>query len=677
MLKTPLRRDTLLKDISNRANLTVVDPWQVGLPILSPSERRLSPESAHGILRELDATISPHTIIIRDDDLALLVVDDAELRSRCWIYFCNIHTQLRKKIEAKSSKFLRIDCLLSQTKRVRDLLNQCLSPAGHDRIIELPPMIPDFSHSQPRHLEPQIPKLVYSGKFAPHYMTLEMIEAFREIRREIPKAEFMVLGDKFHNSPPVPGFEELVKDGLNKTDGIRWYGGVSRWDALRVMEQSDIGSCWRHESFDSSLEISTKALEYASLGLPVLLNPSPSHQDVFGSDYPGFVSTEQDFVRTFIRLATDSKLYESLSSQSLDLAQEFTFTSTSEKILSNLTLHRPFVSPRSASRQVRILVAGHKLNFVDPLINHWKSTNYAEVQIDEWLGHSQHDERVSQSLLDWADIVFCEWCLGNAVWYSNRIRPEQKLIIRLHHQEMDLPYLDQLRWDNVKSLITICDAHFHELSNRYLDHQDKISLIYNLFDTGSFMQPKRRRAGFNLGFVGMVPQRKWPHLAVDILSKLHRYDSRYRLYILGHPPSAYPWMKSRTTELKYYQELEDRIESGPEKHAVIRDAFTEDVPAWFSKIGFLLSTSEHEGSHQAVAEGMASGAIPIIRNWNGADQMYPECFVYRDIDEAVQMVLAFGSNDRYDQLSQYCVAFASEHFDVESVWSQLRKIIES
>ena len=63
---------------------------------------------------------------------------------------------------------------------------------------------------------------------------------------------------------------------------------------------------------------------------------------------------------------------------------------------------------------------------------------------------------------------------------------------------------------------------------------------------------------------------------------------------------------------------------------MIYDGHGNDMHNWFQKVGYILSTSDFEGSHQAVAEGMAAGSVPIIYNWDGADTVYPEKFVYKE-----------------------------------------------
>ena len=72
--------------------------------------------------------------------------------------------------------------------------------------------------------------------------------------------------------------------------------------------------------------------------------------------------------------------------------------------------------------------------------------------------------------------------------------------------------------------------------------------------------------------------------------------------------------------MNWYQVQFDRIQSDPSLNGhVYFDEWGTDVPQWFEKINYILSVSDYEGSHQAVAEGAASGAVPTILKWDGAD----------------------------------------------------------
>jgi glycosyltransferase involved in cell wall biosynthesis len=173
---------------------------------------------------------------------------------------------------------------------------------------------------------------------------------------------------------------------------------------------------------------------------------------------------------------------------------------------------------------------------------------------------------------------------------------------------------------------------------------ERSRLIYNLIDCGDLDRPKNDGADFNLGFMGTAPMGKAPHLAIELITKLAARDPRYRLRIKGRHPWEYDWLWKRDLEREYYEGLYARIKDLPDG-TVIFDPHGDDVPEWFQDVGFILSTSDHEGSHQAVAEGMAAGSVPIIRNWPGAEGLYPAQSIFSSLEQAEQMILRYRDQD--------------------------------
>src|SRR5699024_11407407 len=70
--------------------------------------------------------------------------------------------------------------------------------------------------------------------------------------------------------------------------GVSWLGGMHRASTIAEIRRADIGIGWRSHTLDSSLELSTKALEYSAAGTPPLLNASMSNRTVWGEQYPLF-----------------------------------------------------------------------------------------------------------------------------------------------------------------------------------------------------------------------------------------------------------------------------------------------------------------------------------------------------------------------------------------------------
>ena len=240
---------------------------------------------------------------------------------------------------------------------------------------------------------------------------------------------------------------------------------------------------------------------------------------------------------------------------------------------------------------------------------------------------------------------------------------------------MRLAFLDQIVWDNVDSLILICPRNLNQIRERYSFLTDKAVLIYNPIDCIALDQPKLFGSEFNLGLLGMCPMIKAPHLAVAILKELKEIDRRYTLFVKGMQPQEYEWLWRRSEEREYYQEFYKRIKASKFSNSVIFESYDNSLSNWFSKIGFILSTSDREGSHQSVAEGMASGAAPIIRNWEGAELLYPGRFIFKNVAGAIDLITKLKRPDNYSRESEMVKDYARTHFAQEIIIKQYEKLI--
>ncbi len=288
-----------------------------------------------------------------------------------------------------------------------------------------------------------------------------------------------------------------------------------------------------------------------------------------------------------------------------------------------------------------ILFAGHNLHFIEELMKRFSKDGHTVIR-DQWGGHSIHDEETSHSLLSQADIIVCEWALGNSVWYSNNVRDDQSLFIRFHLQERDTDYPKDVDWDAVDNIIFISAFIQREAVEKFNIPDGKDILLPNYVETSRFVREKSKKSKRTLGLMGIVPRRKRFDIALDILQRLNEKGLDFQLRIKGKQPTDYPWMRNRPDELAWYEAQMRRMEEDP--HLIGRVHFegwslVNDVPEWFSEIGFILSVSDFEGSHQAVAEGAASGTVPIIIEWPGASEVYPQDWCVDTLNDAVDMII--------------------------------------
>lgn len=292
-----------------------------------------------------------------------------------------------------------------------------------------------------------------------------------------------------------------------------------------------------------------------------------------------------------------------------------------------------------AQDKKKILIVGHDLKFAKSIMEAIEQRGDLELLVDHWHNHNIHDEEKSLNLLDQADTIFCEWGLGNAVWYSNHKKAGQRLVIRLHLQEITTRHPEQFNHDAIDAYIMVSPYWFEKFILEFSLERKKCKMVYNLVDTELLDKPKTLGAQFHLGMIGDVPQRKRLDRALDIFEKLYKKDKRYMLFVKGKRPEDYPWMHSqpRKAEMDYYRAQYKRIEDNHWQNNVI---FEEHGPIdiWLQKIGYILSVSDFESFHLAPAEGMASGAIPVVYNWDGAETIYPCSLIFRTVSDAVKMV---------------------------------------
>lgn len=275
-------------------------------------------------------------------------------------------------------------------------------------------------------------------------------------------------------------------------------------------------------------------------------------------------------------------------------------------------------------RKLKVGVSGHDLKFWKSLENALAETGCFEFRHDLWTGHDRSDHSGAAPLIEWADVLVAEWALGNAVYYSQNKRPGQRLFVRLHQQERHTEYLKRIKYENVDQVLFVGRHILEDCVRRFPLPQHKCRVLGNFVNTERFNLAKMGGNEFTLGMIGMAPQLKGLDRAIDLLELLVEQDDRYRLRIKGASPASVNWLWGRTAERQYYESVFDRINSGPLRYHVNFDPQGNDVERWLQYVGYLLSPSTMESFHMALAEGAASGAVPVLWNREGVDAIFPE-----------------------------------------------------
>jgi len=281
------------------------------------------------LIERLDRAEPFDVILIRSFEVALAAARTPHLRDRLWAAYVleperdpesPVHLRELSEIAAGSRY------LVAQSEEMR-AMTEALVPAARGKTILLPPAIP----AEPaRRVDPDriVPRLIYTGKFSPFYPVARMVQFFQAVRAEIPDLEFHVVGDKIHRPREDPTHAPILERALTQTEGVIWHGAIPRDEVETLVAQGGVAlSLWdyRHGSRMNDLVISTKLLDYASVGIPVILNRTAAQERVLGADYPLFVSETDEALLLIRRTLTDPGLYREAAQRTYAGSRPFTY----------------------------------------------------------------------------------------------------------------------------------------------------------------------------------------------------------------------------------------------------------------------------------------------------------------------------------------------------------------
>ena len=656
-LKAPVETERLLEPLLKNERVTIRRPYEERM--VGSKWPTMSPEQAVDVIRQLDKEKRYDLVVVRGIDVVRALVADGGYANRLWTYLTDIpqtfDSMTPEDIEALRRIAEASRYLLCQTEELRSFL-EAYVPQACGRTIWFPPVVPErgFELPAPERAAEEPFRLVYMGKYAPHWMTLEMTELPARLGERGHNVEVHMIGDKIHKPPSHPEYEPAMHRALTDTPGVVWHGGVSRSKAWRIAAGCDVGLSWRHEGLDESLELSTKLLEYGQLGLPVVLNRTPMHEVLLGPDYPLFVD-ETNVVDVLDALLRDRSLRQTAAQRCATTVEPHSLARAVDRTRAVLSETFPVVPELARRRRpLRVLVASHDLKFFTRLQEYLAALPGVELKVDLWRSLGQHDKRQSKRLGRWADVVICEWLGPNARFYSRHKRPGQRLIVRLHRFELYRRYPSDMVIGAVDQVVCVSPHYAALTTARTGWPASKVVVSPNWVDLRQLDRPKLTDAEYTLGFIGVAPMaRKRLGLALDVLAGLRARDPRFQLAIKTKMPWDYPGIWEEPIERQLTAEALHRINHDPAlRGAVVFDQFGPDIGNFLRRVGFVLSTSDDESFHMAPAEGMASGAVPAILNWPGSETIYSSRWLHESVQDMTESIWQATTSGEWHKLGR-------------------------
>lgn len=309
----------------------------------------------------------------------------------------------------------------------------------------------------------------------------------------------------------------------------------------------------------------------------------------------------------------------------------------------------------------RLLIAGYDLKFILGAIP--ALAERFEVAVDEWSGHETHDTERSSRLLAWADVVFCDWLLGNAAWYARKVRPDQPLVVRAHRFELERDYGFDPALARVDRFYSVSVKTLEDFIRTFDLPREKSRLLPNWVDVRAYKQYPHGEKARRLALVGAVPDRKGMLRALQVLARLHAHDPAYTLEVYGKTARELEWIWNDPGQRAYFRECERFIEFHGLGDAVHYHGWA-DMRSEIGKNGWVLSTSDDESFHLAPAEALAAGSRGLVLEWPGSRYVFPASAVFSSVDEIVEEVLKDESRTRYMAAANRGREYVVANYDV-------------
>ncbi|WP_454611349.1 glycosyltransferase family protein [Labrenzia sp. MBR-25] len=545
----------------------------------------------------------------------------------------------KEKHLSMSQLFRNAPLVLAQTEGIRQIFEE-IEPSVSGKTVLMKPLLPEeiFSGAvyKPNHKLKASAQLVYAGKFASEWGTRDLIRLTQDLQKGEFDCAVHVFGDKVHVETPDFGTE--VRSWLN-SDLITHHGRADRSVILSSLRDADIGYAYRSGNVVQSPEISTKLLEYIATDTVPILNRSPIHEKYMGTNYPYFADSYDELWTVVQKAIKDGEGRKKHLKMAKKQIAEHRESNIRDRLNSVFRRMEPQSIAINGKQKKKLLISGHDLKFMGPLKQ--KLLHPKNFMIDTEERKNFRDIEGNGNIFpEQYDFIFCEWAAGNAVQYSRRKQPHQKLVVRFHRFEITTEMPQQIDIINVDYMVFVSEHLRQDALKQYGWPIEKTRVISNMIDVESYDRKKSVFSRFNLGILGILPKLKRFDLALDLLEKLREKDRRYQLHVKGRMPWELEWLWRSKEQKDYFEELFNRIRNTPDLlEGVVFAPFGADTPRWFEKIGWVLSVSDIESFHLAAIEGMASGSCPIVRERHGASDIFQPTDIYEKIDDMTAAIL--------------------------------------
>ena len=232
------------------------------------------------------------------------------------------------------------------------------------------------------------------------------------------------------------------------------------------------------------------------------------------------------------------------------------------------------------------------------------------------------------------DIVWLEWAneltVGITRHHAPSLSKKDKVIVRCHSYEILTGVVGKVNWEVVTDLICVAQHTAKILQDMFDQIPDvKINkhLIPNGVDMNKFVVPKDKKHNRKFAHVGYINDKKGPMILLQAFKQISIYYGSAELHFAGS-----------FQDNRYYLYLNHIIEEMGLAKKVFFHGHVNDMPKWLEDKSYIIVSSPWESQNMSCCEAIASGLMPLVHNFPGAKQIYPEEVVWTTIGDICDVI---------------------------------------
>ncbi len=264
-----------------------------------------------------------------------------------------------------------------------------------------------------------------------------------------------------------------------------------------------------------------------------------------------------------------------------------------------------------------------------------------------------------ETAVEWADIVWFEFCnelFAHAINQNIR-RLGKRVIARWHRFEIvESSFPTRINFGFIDDLILVSHDMLRVLRHRVpqLSQKTRTHVVWNGLNLEKF-KPIPSLDKKKIVWAAKPFMRKNQPMFLQIMHALVKRDPSYTLHVAGE--------QEEFVMAPYLQRTTEKL--GLARH-VFFHGWQRDMPAFLADKGVILSTSIHESFGYNIAEAMAVGALPVIHDYPGAEEFWPDEIRFSSVDEAVEKIIA-GQMHQWSQYVREKFPLAKQLHEVDMV----------